>query len=75
MPSMEELLSDISKYLSTLCKHLAKHIGKGKSTDILAGIPAPSGDAEPYERAEWAAQVSECLERFLDKEYIVRVNN
>jgi len=70
---MEELLSDISKHHATLCKQLAKHIGKEKSADILAGIPVPSGNAEPYERAEWATQVSECLERFLDKAHIVQV--
>ncbi len=71
--AMEDYLGDIKKHHATLCKQIEKHIGKEKSVKILMDIPTPSGDETPQERAKWAEQVTECLERSFGKELLMQV--
>ncbi len=73
MSKMMELLGDMKKHHASICEQLEGCVGKEKSAEILMDIPAPSGEEAPPERAVWAAQVSSCLERSLDKEQIVQV--
>lgn len=70
---MEELLGDIRKHHATLREQIEKQAGKEKCSDVLAGLPTPTGEETPGQRAQWAAQVCECLESALDPNMVIQI--
>lgn len=70
---MEELFGDIKKHHAALRTQIVKQVGKEKGMEVLTGIKEPTGEETPDERAKWASEVSECLEKSLDSEALVKV--
>ncbi|MFT4145170.1 MAG: hypothetical protein QM644_12005, partial [Mobilitalea sp.] len=70
---MAKYLGDIKKHYLILSKQVKKQVGNEKSLEILKNLQEPSGNENPQERAKWAFDVTECLEKSLETEDIIKI--
>lgn len=71
--SMEDYLGDIQKHHQNMCKQIVRYTGPDRGRQIADAIPVPTGHETPQERANWAANVTICLEQSLSQEEVIAV--